>query len=73
MARARNPDKLNQNKVTMYIYKTLLRELRLAHAEYCMGDDEQKMTYTKFVNEVIERGLSDFIVSRCGKNGRDIS
>lgn len=72
MARARNPDKLSQDKTTMYIYKTLLRELRLAHAEYCMGDDAQKMTYTKFVNEVIERGLSDFIISRRGDSGRDV-
>lgn len=73
MARARNPDKLNQDKVTMYIYKTLLRELRLTHAEYCMRDDEHKMTYTKFVNDIIERGLSDYIISRRGENGHDIS
>lgn len=72
MARPRSPDKLNQEKVTIYIYKTLLRELRLAHAEYCIGNDEQKMTYTKFINNVIERGLSDFIISRRGDDGRDI-
>lgn len=73
MARARNPDKLNQDKVTMYVYKALLRDLRLTHAEYCMSDDGHKMTYTKFVNEVIERGLSDYIISRRGDNGRDVS
>lgn len=72
MARARNPDKLNQDKVTMYIYKALLRELRLIHAEYCMNDDEHKMTYTKFVNDIIKRGLSDYTISRRGDNGRDI-
>lgn len=73
MARARNPDKINQDKVTMYIFRSLLRDLRLAHAEYCMGDDEQKMTYTMFVNAIIERGLSDFLVSKRGKNGHDLS
>lgn len=73
MARAKNPDRLNQDKVTMYIYKSLLRELRLTHAEYCMGDNEQKMTYTKLVNEVIERGLSAYIASRRGKDGCNVS
>lgn len=72
VARARNPNKVNQDKVTMYIYKTLLRHLRMTHAEYCIGDSEHKMTYTEFVNEVLERGLSAFIISRQVKNGFDV-
>lgn len=73
MARARNPDKNNQKKTTMYIYKSLLRDLKLTHAEFCMNEDEHKKTYTAFVNEVLERGVSDYIISRRGDNGCDVS